>query len=71
MTEGKAIGYNKATAEFGDGLGFRDLLNGVFFAPFHFLYSLLNVELLGVNIYGVFTAILTIGLLSFIVRLLL
>lgn len=66
---GEIVGYNKGTAE--GTHSFKDLFNGVFFAPFHFLYSLLNVELLGVNIYSVFTAILTIGLLSFVVRLLL
>lgn len=67
LREGEIIGYNRGTAE---GVHtFKDLMNGVFFAPFHFLYSLLNVDLLGVNIYNLFTAVITIGLLSFVVRL--
>ena len=69
---GESIGYNRG---YSDGLesansnNFYSLLSAVVDVPINALRSLLNFELLGFNLWNFFTAILTCGLVIFIIRL--
>lgn len=51
---------------------FMNLLNSVFYAPIHALYSLLNFEIFGVNVYSVVTGLMSafvvIGLVMFVLK---
>lgn len=73
--QGKIEGYNKGKAEGVEASNkytFMNLLNSVFYAPIHALYSLLNFEIFGVNVYSVVTGILSalvlIGLVMFVLK---
>lgn len=73
---GDAEGYARGKAEgleLADNSTFTDLMNAVFYAPAHTLYSVLNFEVLGVNMFDLFTgvlsALLIIGVVAFVAKL--
>lgn len=67
-SDGYNIGYN-AGAESANEFTFLGLFGALFDAPITALQGLLNFNLLGFNMFNFFTALLTIGLIIFIVRL--
>lgn len=69
---GRLDGYNNgynAGAESASEFTFLGLFGALFDAPITALQGLLNFNLLGFNMFNFFTALLTIGLIIFIVRL--
>lgn len=74
--EGDAEGYARGKAEgleLAENSSFTDLMNAVFYAPAHTLYSVLNFEVLGVNMFdlfaGILSALLIIGIVALVVKL--
>lgn len=60
---GYTDGYNKGYSD-GDGDPFLELMNAIVFVPINLLWNLLNFNILGINMFMLFTAVLT-GLLLF------
>lgn len=71
-SEGERVGYINGKA---DGSDFQVDLNNtflaVFDAPFSFLYRMLNFEIWGINFWYVLTALISILLILFVIRLIL
>ena len=69
---GETIGYGKgynAGVEHGSDYSFMGLIGAVIDAPVSAFTSLLNFELLGVNILGFISGLLTLALIIFIIKL--
>lgn len=60
---GYSDGYNRGYLD-GDGDPFLELMNAIVFVPINFLWNLLNFNILGINMFMLFTAVIT-GLLLF------
>lgn len=78
--EGEAIGYqngyntgyNKGYSEGTNDKNtftFSKLMDSIAFAPIKTLYSILNFEILGVNVFDFLTALLTLGLALMILKI--
>lgn len=64
LQQGQQTGYNKGYTEGVNDAGnytFSSLVDSVAFVPIKTLYSILNFEILGINVFGFFVALLTIG----------
>ena len=68
LIDGYANGYNAGIEEGGSN-NFTGLMSAVLDVPLRTFTSLLNFEILGVNILGFITALLTLAIIIFIVKL--
>lgn len=69
---GQNAGYNTGYADGVNNAGeftFMSLVDAIFFAPLKFLFNLLNFDLLGVNLLGLFTGLITVVVIITIVRI--
>lgn len=62
--KGKADGIESANT-----YSFTGLFTAIFDVPIQTLFGLLNVEILGVNLYSFFTGLLTLALIIFVIKL--
>lgn len=68
--EWKAAGYQEAEDLLGTPYTFASLFNSVFEAPLRFIYSLLNFDFLGINLFDFLTSVLTLIIVFAIIKLL-
>lgn len=69
-SDGEVIGYRRGLndgVESANKNTFTSLLNAVFYAPMHTLYSVLNFDILGVNVFNLVSGIFCVGVLLCIV----
>lgn len=62
-------GYNKAVDDLGSPYTFDRLLDSIFYAPLKAISSVLNFEILGVNVYNLVNALFTLMLVIIVVKI--
>lgn len=66
---GYSSGYNEGSKSSFTKSGFQTLISYIFTYPITFFQSFLNFEFMGINLFGLFSFIITIGLVIFVLKI--